>query len=93
MHNGKEVFEHRVIMEQFIGRPLLATEVVHHVNENKLDNRIENLQLMTKSEHVILHNTGKIRKGQLTEDGRRRISESSKRMWVEGKFANRNKKY
>lgn len=43
-------------MEQYIGRLLSKDEVVHHVNEKKDDNRIENLQLMTRSEHIELHN-------------------------------------
>jgi hypothetical protein len=46
---------HRLIMENHIGRQLERKEVVHHINGNKSDNRIENLQLMTLSEHNSLH--------------------------------------
>lgn len=53
--NGKKVRAHRWIMEQHIGRPLLPTEDVHHINHDPLDNRIENLQLVTRSEHIALH--------------------------------------
>lgn len=51
----KQIKLHRYVMEQFIGRKLLSSEIVHHINSNKLDNRIENLIIMTKSEHNILH--------------------------------------
>ena len=41
--------------EENIGRYLKDNEVVHHINKNKIDNKIENLQLMTRSEHTKLH--------------------------------------
>ena len=42
-------------MERNIGRYLSEDEVVHHINNTRDDNRIENLKLMTKHEHMSMH--------------------------------------
>ena len=53
-HN--QVKLHRYLMEVKLGRKLLSTEIVHHKDFNKLNNNIENLEVVTRSEHNKIHN-------------------------------------
>ena len=43
--NGRTIPEHRIVMEEILGRPLSQDETVHHRNGDRLDNRPENLEL------------------------------------------------
>jgi hypothetical protein len=47
---GKKVAEHRYVMEQALGRSLRRDENVHHLNGQRTDNRLENLELWSTSQ-------------------------------------------
>lgn len=49
------VREHIIIMENFLGRKLEKNEVVHHIDGNKINNDIENLDICTINEHNNCH--------------------------------------
>lgn len=53
--NGRYTYEHRFVMEQHLGRKLLSTEHVHHIDGNKTNNDIANLQIVTSHEHRALY--------------------------------------
>jgi len=47
--------QHRVVMEKKLGRKLRKGEVIHHIDNNKKNNDLKNLQVMTQSQHIKLH--------------------------------------
>lgn len=54
--DGKKIGQHTAFMMQILGRNLKRGEIVHHKNGNRSDNRLENLELMTVSKHLQMHN-------------------------------------
>ena len=66
------ILEHRYIVEKFLKRQLKSGEVVHHINEDKQDNKIENLMLFKNNkEHTKFHT--KIRQFGFTQPILRQI--------------------
>lgn len=58
-NNKGYVYEHRLVMEDHLGRILKPHEVIHHINEIKHDNRVSNFFLTTVPEHSAIHREGK----------------------------------
>lgn len=55
LRDGRIIPEHRYVMEKSLGRVLLKSEHVHHLDEDKHNNDLANLELLTKSDHASLH--------------------------------------
>ena len=54
--NGRRIDEHRLTMENHLGRKLLRNEIVHHIDGDKFNNEISNLKLCSYKEHSVIHN-------------------------------------
>lgn len=62
--------EHRVVMECYLGRSLERHEHVHHIDGDKQNNRLDNLQVMTISEHMAHHAREQSKNRRRNSDGK-----------------------
>jgi DNA-binding CsgD family transcriptional regulator len=81
------VFEHRLVVEESLGRYLLPTEVVHHINGVRDDNRLENLQVFqSNADHLAVDLKGRCPKW--TPEGKERIRRALLQRWSAWRSAN-----
>jgi 5-methylcytosine-specific restriction endonuclease McrA len=72
--DGELLLEHRHVLQQALGRKLLDSEIVHHFNHDKGDNRLENLFILTKEQHKRLHDQER----WYCAGGHRRVADDAK---------------
>ena len=73
--SDRYVNPHVKVWEDFMQTPVPEDCCIHHFNGDKLDNRIENLACMTKSDHQVFHHTGK----HCSEETKKKISETKRK--------------
>jgi len=72
--DGKKIMKHRLIVEKFIGRKLKPGEVIHHIDQDKQNNSIDNLMIFSSNaEHIKWHT--KLKQHGLTNPMRKIINE------------------
>jgi hypothetical protein len=59
---GKVEYEHRLVVERHLGRKLTPEENVHHIDGDTLNNEPSNLMIVSRGEHMTLHNLERPRK-------------------------------
>ena len=82
--------EQRFTMEQHLGRLLRHNEIVHHINHDKYDNRLENLQVVSHSQHAKLHHRQPPSTRKLTSRQvhaiLRLIQKGARQHWIAGRY-------
>ena len=69
---NSRMLEHRKIIENYLNRPLSSNEIIHHINDNKSDNRIENLIVFSnRKNHIKFHFKKLINPKSVIFDGRK----------------------
>lgn len=79
---GKNTRVHRLIWETHNG-PIPSGYDIHHIDGNKLNNDLKNLQCLPHSEHLSIHMKAnkKLHDWHKTEEGRKFLGEKSRKLW------------
>ena len=78
---GGYYFTHRKTVEDAIGRRLTSSEHIHHINGDKLDNRLDNLVILTCSEHTKIHRYLEGQGSMTHEEYEAIIKKGKERIW------------
>ena len=76
-------FEHRHVMEQHLGQKLPSDWIVHHRNGDTLDNRLDNLELMTPGDHNRRH--GRLKTWSRHHDACTACGQTDSKHWGNGR--------
>lgn len=75
LKNGKTIDEHRNVMQLHVGRKLHFDECVHHIDGNKRNNELSNLQIISRADHIRHHiKTGEIKASKPSEEAKKKQS-------------------
>jgi hypothetical protein len=85
--NKRNVLFHRNAIEETIGRKLLHSEHVHHINGNPFDNRLENLMIVSPKQHMQIHGAAIKKRNR---DARRQNETEQRAIRVEGRAIRKN---
>ena len=81
--NGIKHDEHRYVMERHLGQKLSFDEVVHHKDENPRNNDISNLEVLTRQQHIRIHQRGQ----SLTTKHKDKLSVSGRKFRTAAKLS------